>query len=81
MTLSFGALVTGLLLTGNAQSTEWFPTIPTALLRSSILFQSVSSVLLPEAMMKTTTLPVHPMTVVGAAGMLINAINLIPIGR
>lgn len=79
--VSTGVLVAGLALTATTEVADWFPQIPTALFRSSLFVGSLGNLILPEAMRDAATVAVHPLTVVGYTGVLVNALNLLPIGR
>ena len=56
------------------------PVVPTALLESSLLLGGIADFLLPNLDGALTT-PLHPAAVVGFTGCLVNALNLIPVGR
>lgn len=79
--ISLGMLVAGMLLTAGGNVADWFPQIPSALFNGSLLFGSLGKLILPEAMREQATLAVHPLLVVGYTGMLVNALNLLPVGR
>lgn len=79
--LSIAALLAGLILTGNGTVADWFPQIPTALFHASVLVGSLADLILPVGMREQATLAVHPLTVIGYTGLLVNALNLLPIGR
>lgn len=79
--ISMVALIAGMVLTANGDAADWFPQIPGALFRGSILVGSLGKLLLPAAIREQATLAVHPLLVVGYTGLLANALNLIPIGR
>lgn len=79
--LSIAALLAGLVLTGNGNVADWFPQIPTALFRASVFVGTLADLILPATMRAQATLAVHPLTVIGYTGLLVNALNLLPIGR
>eukprot|EP00188_Purpureofilum_apyrenoidigerum_P005554 Plantae.Rhodophyta-Purpureofilum_apyrenoidigerum.ctg7356.p1 GENE.Plantae.Rhodophyta-Purpureofilum_apyrenoidigerum.ctg7356~~Plantae.Rhodophyta-Purpureofilum_apyrenoidigerum.ctg7356.p1 ORF type:complete len:547 (-),score=116.07 Plantae.Rhodophyta-Purpureofilum_apyrenoidigerum.ctg7356:197-1675(-) len=81
MSLSLLLFVAGLFLTGSSEATQFFPQVPTVVLRSSMLLGSISRLILPSEMLKAASLAVHPLTMIGTTGVLVNAVNLIPIGR
>jgi membrane-associated protease RseP (regulator of RpoE activity) len=79
--ISIVTLIAGLLLTSTGEVADWFPQIPSALFNGSILVGALGNLILPAAMRDQATLAVHPLLVVGYTGLLVNALNLIPIGR
>lgn len=79
--ISVGLLVAGMMLTADGNVADWFPTIPTSLFNGSVLVGGLGKLLLPAAMREQATITVHPALVIGYTGMLVNALNLIPIGR
>jgi membrane-associated protease RseP (regulator of RpoE activity) len=79
--LSLTALVAGLYMTATGDIADWFPQIPAAILRSSILIGSLSNAILPAVVREQATFAVHPLTVIGYTGLVVNALNLLPIGR
>ncbi len=81
MGLSIGALISGLVLTGSAGVVDWFPQIPSTLFHASILVGAIADSILPAGLREQATLAVHPLTVIGYTGLLVNALNLLPIGR
>eukprot|EP00189_Rhodosorus_marinus_P013751 CAMPEP_0184740948 /NCGR_PEP_ID=MMETSP0315-20130426/4022_1 /TAXON_ID=101924 /ORGANISM="Rhodosorus marinus, Strain UTEX LB 2760" /LENGTH=613 /DNA_ID=CAMNT_0027211005 /DNA_START=126 /DNA_END=1967 /DNA_ORIENTATION=- len=81
LSMSMAAFIVGLMMTGYGEITEWYPQIPTSLLNSSMFIGAVSKFILPASVLNASTLAVHPLTIVGCSGLLINAINLIPVGR
>lgn len=74
-------LIVGMVLTAGGDAADWFPQIPSALFHGSILVGSLGKLFLPAGLREQATLAVHPLLVVGYTGLLINALNLIPIGR
>ncbi|KAJ8908384.1 hypothetical protein NDN08_005093 [Rhodosorus marinus] len=81
LSMAMVAFIAGLMMTGYGEINEWYPQIPTSLLNSSMLIGALSKFVLPASVLKGSTLAVHPLTIVGCSGLLINAINLIPVGR
>lgn len=78
---SIAALVAGLVITGSGEIADWFPQVPSALFHASILVGSIADSILPAGLREQATVAVHPLTVVGYTGLLLNALNLMPIGR
>lgn len=78
---SFAALVAGLVITGNGDVANWFPQVPSNLFHASILVGAVADAILPPGLREQATIAVHPLTVIGYTGLLVNALNLMPIGR
>ena len=78
---SIVALAAGLIATGSGEIADWFPQVPSALFHASILVGSLADLILPPGLREQATIAVHPLTVVGYTGLLINALNLMPIGR
>ncbi len=78
---SIGALVGGLVLTGNGALADWFPQVPSSLFHASLLVGTLADLVLPPGLREQATLAVHPLTVIGYTGLLVNALNLLPIGR
>jgi membrane-associated protease RseP (regulator of RpoE activity) len=58
-------------------------TVPVALFKSSLLVGSIVSFLAPKVMMLPLSqpIPVHPLFMIGLAGIVSSALNLLPIGR
>lgn len=81
MALSIGALLSGLVMTANGAGADWFPQIPSSLFHASVLVGTLADLILPSGIREQATLAVHPLTVVGYTGLLVNALNLLPIGR
>jgi len=84
-TVSLICLVMGILFTIHA-STDLLPTlatVPAALFKSSLLVGSIVSMLAPKVMMLPLSqpIPVHPLFMIGLAGVVSSALNLLPIGR
>ncbi|KAI0564160.1 hypothetical protein FGB62_30g117 [Gracilaria domingensis] len=78
---SLVALVAGLAITGSGQIADWFPQIPSSLFHASVLVGAVADIILPAALREQATIAVHPLAVIGYTGLLVNALNLLPIGR
>lgn len=81
MGLSIAALISGLVLTGNSAVVDWFPQIPSSLFHASVVVGLLADFILPAGLREQATLAVHPLTVIGYTGLLVNALNLMPIGR
>ncbi|KAG5191973.1 hypothetical protein JKP88DRAFT_274966 [Tribonema minus] len=83
--VSLGALIGGLLLTGGATADALaaFPVVPAALFHSSATIGTITSIALPQAMLQalSTPVPLHPLAVIGLMGVIVNALNLMPVGR
>jgi Zn-dependent protease len=60
-----------------------FPTVPLATLKSSFLSGSILSIMLPKVMMMPLSqpIPIHPFFISGFSGLVISALNLLPIFR
>lgn len=56
------------------------PVLPTALLQSSLLLGTIAQGILPD-LARESTVQLHPLALVGFVGALVNALQLIPIGR
>lgn len=81
MVCSIAALLAGLIFTSSGTVADWFPQVPTNLFHASILVGTLADILLPPGLREQATLAVHPLTVIGYTGILVNALNLLPIGR
>lgn len=79
--LSLIALVSGMVLTNTGALADWWPQIPGGLFRASLLMGSIADLILPSGLREQATFAVHPLTVVGFSGVIVNALQLIPIGR
>lgn len=83
--VSLICLIVGISFTINS-SADLLPTlatVPAALFKSSLLVGSIVSVLAPKVMMLPLSqpIPVHPLFMIGLAGCVTSALNLLPIGR
>jgi len=83
--VSIAMIVLGMSLTINS-SAEVIPTlamIPVAVLKSSFLVGSIVSAIAPKIMTLPLSqpIPIHPLVLIGLAGLLSSAINLLPLGR
>ena len=60
-----------------------FPVVPMALLKSSFLTSSLLTILAPKVMMLPLSqpIPIHPCFMVGFSGLIVSALNLLPIFR
>jgi hypothetical protein len=83
MLVSLAMIVFGLKLTTLAQTFTSFPVIPSAMMKSSFLVGSIASILFPKVMLAglSQPIPIHPLFLVGIAGLYMSAVNLLPIGR
>lgn len=83
MLVSILIVAVGLTWTSSEISFTTFPTIPAAVIKSNFLVGSIASVILPNAMLLPLSqpIPVHPLVMVGLAGLNMSAVNLLPIGR
>ncbi len=83
MLVSLAMIVFGLRLTMLAQTFTSFPVIPSAMMKSSFLVGSIASILFPKVMLAglSQPIPIHPLFLVGIAGLYMSAVNLMPIGR
>lgn len=78
---SLAALIAGLVITTGGETATWFPNVPTTLFHASILVGTIADAILPAGLREQATIAVHPLTIVGYTGLLVNALNLMPIGR
>lgn len=78
---SLGAVIAGLVLSSGGNPAGWFPQIPTALFHASILIGAIADTILPAGIREQSTVALHPLFIVGYTGLLVNALNLMPIGR
>lgn len=83
MLASLAMIVLGLRLTMTAQSFTYFPVVPAAVMKSSFLIGSIASIVFPKAMLASLAqpIPIHPLFLVGLAGLVSSSVNLLPIGR
>eukprot|EP00578_Thalassiosira_sp_NH16_P023509 CAMPEP_0181101562 /NCGR_PEP_ID=MMETSP1071-20121207/13826_1 /TAXON_ID=35127 /ORGANISM="Thalassiosira sp., Strain NH16" /LENGTH=866 /DNA_ID=CAMNT_0023184433 /DNA_START=246 /DNA_END=2846 /DNA_ORIENTATION=+ len=83
MMASLILIVSGLGLTVGSESLATFPVVPAAIMKSSFLIGTITSVMAPGMMMAPLPqpIPIHPFFFVGLAGLMMNAVNLLPIGR
>ena len=85
MLVSLGCIFSGMLLTVNASPLHLakFPVLPAAILKSSFLIGSITSRVASKTLMLPLSqpIPLHPLFVVGYAGLLASALNLLPIFR
>ncbi|PXF48806.1 putative zinc metalloprotease EGY2, chloroplastic [Gracilariopsis chorda] len=79
--VSLAALIAGLVITGSGEVANWFPQVPSNLFHASVLVGAVADIILPPGLREQATIAVHPLTVIGYTGLLVNALNLMPIGR
>lgn len=82
---SMGLMVGGVFATVHASSEALlgFPVVPVALLKGSYFVGSLLSLLAPKTMILPASqpIPIHPLFMIGFAGLITNALNLLPIGR
>lgn len=85
MMISIAMMIAGIRLTVRASGADilGFPVLPVALLKSSFLTGSLLTLFAPKAMVLPLSqpFPLHPMFVIGYAGLLSSALNLLPIFR
>lgn len=85
MIASLASITGGVLATvyASAEALSRFPVTPAALFKSSYLTGSVISMLAPKVMLLPLSQPVpmHPLFFIGFAGLISNALNMLPIGR
>jgi membrane-associated protease RseP (regulator of RpoE activity) len=83
MLASLAMVVLGLWLTITAQSFTNFPFVPAALMKSSFLVGSIASIVFPKVMLTplSSPIPIHPLFLIGIAGLYMSSVNLLPIGR
>lgn len=60
-----------------------FPVLPSSTFSSSALVGSLTALMIPDILSApdTASVSVHPLVVVGLTGLLVNALNFIPVGR
>ncbi|CBN77543.1 conserved unknown protein [Ectocarpus siliculosus] len=82
--VSLAVFVVGIMMTGSAtpEALEMFPLVPAGLFHSSLLVGIMTSIGLPNVMglAVASTVPIHPLAIVGVTGIIVNALNLMPIG-
>lgn len=82
---SMGLMVGGVFATVYASSEALlgFPFVPVALLKGSYFVGSLLSLLAPKTMILPSSqpIPIHPLFMIGFAGVITNALNVLPIGR
>lgn len=82
---SIAFMIVGIFLTihSSAEQISSLATVPAALMKTSLLVGSLTSVLAPKIMMIPLSQPIaiHPLFLVGFAGTVFSALNLLPIGR
>lgn len=86
-----GFAISILLLAGGTLATVYassnalvqFPVVPVSLLKASYFVGSMLSFLAPKTMILPSSqpVPVHPLFMIGFAGLISNALNMLPIGR
>ncbi len=83
---SIGCMVAGIFMTiqtSAAADISTLATVPVALLKTSFLVGSLTSVFAPKVMTLPLSqpIPIHPLFLIGFAGLIVSALNLLPIGR
>ena len=82
---SVAMIVLGILLTINtpAESISGLAVVPAALVKMSFLVGSITSLFAPKVMMLPLSqpLPIHPLFLVGFAGLVSSALNMLPVGK
>lgn len=85
MIASLASMTGGVFATvyASAEALSRFPVTPAALFKSSYLTGSLISMLAPKVMLLPLSQPVpmHPLFFIGFAGLISNALNMLPIGR
>ena len=78
-------IIVGIYMTvhASADALSTFAVIPAALLKASFLTGSLASIFAPKVMALPVSqlVPIHPLFLVGFAGLVSSAVNLLPIGR
>jgi hypothetical protein len=64
-----------------AASDALMPIVPAALLQSSLLLGTIATSVLPALQSNAAAVELHPLAVIGFVGALVNALQLLPIGR
>lgn len=83
MLASILLLVSGLSLTITSRSLTTFPVVPAAVMKSSFLIGQIVTAVAPTIMLAPLSqpIPVHPFFLVGLSGLVMSAVNILPIGR
>jgi hypothetical protein len=83
MLASILLIVSGLSLTITSRSLATFPVVPAAVMKSSFLIGQIVTVVAPTIMLAPLSqpVPVHPFFLVGLSGLVMSAVNVLPIGR
>ncbi|KAL3782366.1 hypothetical protein HJC23_002981 [Cyclotella cryptica] len=83
MVVSLFMIVAGFNLTTTSVSFSTFPHIPAAVMKSSFLVGSIATLVAPKVMLapQSQPIPVHPLFMIGLAGLVMSSVNLLPIGR
>jgi membrane-associated protease RseP (regulator of RpoE activity) len=82
---SLAVYVVGLILSFDlpplpAAPGDLYPVLPTALLQSSLLLGTMAEAILPD-LSNSQIVQLHPLAVIGFTGTLLNALQLLPVGR
>ncbi len=83
--LSIIMMISGILLTIHTP-TDLIPSlavVPAAVVKMSFLVGSITSILAPKVMMLPLSqpIPIHPLFIIGFAGLISSALNMLPVGR
>ncbi|KAL3811236.1 hypothetical protein ACHAXA_008995 [Cyclostephanos tholiformis] len=83
MLVSILLIVSGLNLTITAQSLTSLPVVPAAVMKSSFLIGQIVTIVAPAMILAPLSqpVPIHPLFLVGLAGIVMSAVNMLPIGR
>lgn len=83
MLVSLILLISGLNLTVTSQSLATLPMVPAAMMKSSLLIGFIVSIVSPLLLLVPLSqpVPIHPFFLVGLAGLVMSAVNMLPIGR
>ncbi|KAA8498072.1 putative zinc metalloprotease EGY2, chloroplastic [Porphyridium purpureum] len=79
--VGFGLFLSGLIMTGNASdSVDTFPLVSSAIFQGSWLSHTLAHAILPAMDFSVEAIHMHPFVVAGYTTLLVNALNMIPIG-
>eukprot|EP00871_Galdieria_phlegrea_P001565 jgi/Galph1/2409/GphlegSOOS_G1054.1 len=85
VTASLISLMAGLFITEQGivshSIPDWYPQIPSLIFQASMLVGSLAKLIAPALDLSSKVVGVHPLIVIGYTGLLINALNLLPIGK
>jgi Zn-dependent protease len=76
-------IIFGLSLTVTSQSIGSFPMVPAAMMKSSVLIGFIVSIVSPLLLLAPLSqpVPIHPFFLIGLGGLVLSAVNMLPIGR